>query len=69
MTDRQRALNAHQRVLSALFLRDTNPTYALSKLALESLTSPGEVFLMEDYKLIRYIGKNSNGYPTYQVRF
>ena len=69
MTDRERAVQAHRRVLSALFLHDDNPTYALSKIALEQLTSPEEVFLMEDYKLIKYLGNNSNGYPTYQVRF
>lgn len=69
MTDRERAVQAHRRVLSALFLHDDNPTWALSKIALESLTSPGEVFLMEEYKLIKYLGNNSNGYPTYQVRF
>lgn len=69
MTDRERAVQAHRRVLSALFLHDDNPTWALSKIALERLTSPGEVFLMEDYKLIKFVGNNSNGYPTYQVRF
>ncbi len=44
--------------------------YAYSKAeALEIMTSPGEVFLMEEYKFIKYIGNNFNGYPTFQVRF
>lgn len=69
MTDRERAVQARQTVLSAIFLHDDNPTYALSKIALERLTSPGEVFLMEEYKLIKFVGNNSNGYATYQIRF
>lgn len=69
MTDRERAVQAHTMVLSALFQHDDNPTYALSKIALEEITSVGDVFLMEEYKLIKFIGNNSNGYATFQVRF
>lgn len=69
MTDRQRAAAAHEKVLSALFERDKNPTYALSALCLENMTSAADVFLMEDYGLIKFVGNNSNGYPTYQIRF
>ncbi len=69
MSDRQRAENAYNRVISELFKHDRIPTYALSQLALVNLTSAGEVFLMEEYRFIKYIGENAEGYPTFQVRF
>ncbi len=69
MSDRERAKAAHEKVISAIFQHDKNPTYALSQITLEQMTSPGDVFLMEEYKLIKFIGNNSNGFPTFQVRF
>jgi hypothetical protein len=69
MSDRERAKAAHEKVLSALFQHEKNPTYALAQKTLEIMTSPGEVFLMEEYRFIKYIGNNFNGYPTFQVRF
>lgn len=68
MTDRQRAAAAHEKVLSALFDGDKNPTYALSAPCLENITSRADVFLMEDYGFIKYVGCY-NGNSTYQVRF
>lgn len=69
MTDRERAQAAYNKVLYALFQHEKVPTYALAQKTLENLTSPGEVFLMEEYRLIKYVGNNSNGYPTFQIRF
>ena len=69
MTDRERAKAAHKKVLSALFEHEKVPTYALAQKTLENITSAGEVFLMEEYRFIKYVGNNSNGYPTFQVRF
>lgn len=68
MTDREIAKNAYGKVISALFSKEKEPTYALAKITLENLTSIGEVYLMEEYKFIKYIGKNSNGFDTYKVR-
>lgn len=68
MTDRQRAENAYKKVLEYIFDRDDNPTYALAQITLEHLTSVEEVFLMEDFNLIKFVGNNSNGFPTYKIR-
>lgn len=69
MTDRERAKAAHEKVLSALFFNDNNPTYELCGVTIANMTSPGELFLMEEYKLIKYVGENHNGHSVYQVRF
>lgn len=69
MSDRERAKAAYKKVISAISQHDKNPTYALAQITLEQMTSPGDVFLMEEYKLIKFIGNNSNGFPTFQVRF
>ena len=68
MSDRGRARAAYNKVMAELFKFDKVPTYALSRLALVNLTSSAEVFLMEEYRFIKYIGLNSNGLETYQVR-
>lgn len=69
MSDRQKAEQAYKKVISTIFSNDRNPTYALSQKALENITSCGEVFLMEQYRFIKYVGNNSNGNATFQVRF
>lgn len=69
MTDRQRAERAYQRIIAHLFDGDDNPTYTMCGASLANLTSKGEVFLMEEYKLIKYIGDGWNKMPQYQVRF
>ena len=69
MTDRERAKAAHDKVLSALFEKESNPTYELCYQTLANITSPEEVFLMEEFKRIRFVGTNHNGYDVFQVRF
>lgn len=69
MSDRTRAKEAHNKVINALFQYDSNPTYELSYPSLVNLTSRGDVFLMEEYRMIKYVGENHNGYSVYQVRF
>ena len=68
MTDREIAKRAYDKIMSELFQFDRCPTYALAKITLENMTSKGEVFLMEEYRFIKYVGLNSNGFETYQVR-
>ena len=68
MSDKERAKAAHDKVLSALFYKDNNPTFELAKVTLENLTSKAEVFLMEEYRMIRFVGINHNGHDIYQVR-
>ena len=69
MNDRARAKEAHDKILSELFRGDSNPTYELTYPALANLTSRGDVYLMEEYRMIKYVGENHNGYSVYQVRF
>ena len=69
MTDRERAKEAHDKVMQELFRFEKNPTFELHQLTLECLTSKEEVFLMEDYRFIRYAGESWNGGAVYQVRF
>lgn len=69
MNDKMRAKAAHDKVLSALFLYDSNPTYELTYPALINLTCRADVFLMEEYKMIKYVGENHNGHSVFQVRF
>ena len=68
MSDRERARAAYDKIMTELFRFEKCPTYALAKITLENMTSKGEVFLMEEYRFIKYVGLNSNGYETYQVR-
>ena len=68
MSDRQRAKAAHEKVLSAVFYNDPYPTFELARTTLENLTSVTEVFLMEDFNLIRFCGVNHNGIEVYQIR-
>ena len=69
MNDRARAKRAHEKVLSAIFYHDSNPTYELTLPALVNLTSRGDVYLMEEYRMIKYVGENHNGCSVFQVRF
>lgn len=69
MNDRARAKEAHDKVLSALFQFDSNPTYELTYPALVNLTCRGDVYLMEEYRMIKYVGENHNGCSVFQVRF
>ena len=68
MTDKERAQKAYDKVLEAIFYKDRNPTFELCKVTLENLTSKAEVFLMEEYRLIRFVGINHNGHEVFQVR-
>ena len=69
MSDKERARAAYNKVMAELFKFEKVPTYALGKITLENITSKGDVFLMEEFRFIKYVGLNSNGYETYQVRF
>lgn len=69
MNDRERAKQAHEKVLSALFYHDSNPTYSLTLPTLVNMVGWGDVYLMEEYRMIKYVGENHNGCSVFQVRF
>lgn len=47
----------------------TYTKYELTYPALINLTCRADVFLMEEYKMIKYVGENHNGHSVFQVRF
>jgi len=59
--------NAYQVILDELFKYDTNPTYALSGLAIENLVGKSMKVLLSLEGYIKYSGK-FNGLSVYQVR-
>ncbi len=63
-----RAEQAYKKLMDELFRYDKNPTYELCGITIENLCGKQERIEMSLAGLIKYVGKNHNGYAVYQVR-
>lgn len=65
---RQRAIEAHEKILAEIYRTCDNPSYTLTRLSIENITSSYDLANMEDFGLITFAGINWNGIAEYIVR-
>lgn len=63
-----RAKQAYNRIMREIFRGDNNPTYELCGITIENMVGKQARIEMTLEGLIRYVGKNHNGYSVYQIR-
>ena len=63
-----RAKQAYNSIIKEISKSDNNPTYQLCGITIENMVGKQARIEMTLEGLIRYVGKNHNGYSVYQIR-